>query len=118
MYVFFSWINIILTTFLQFLMIKLIDIVKYFINKEYKVFKGYGLHIYTGIFGSGKTSTMVYDAYRQACRYPQLTILSNMKLKHFPKHTKIIDLENYLLLVCQRPIGVYREYRQGCDIAC
>lgn len=78
----------------HFLFWKVIDLYYYFKNKEWTIFKGYGLHIYVGMFGSGKTSSMINDAYGQACRYKDLTILTNMKLQNFPEHTKIIQMED------------------------
>lgn len=58
-------------------------------------FDKWGLHVFVGEFGAGKTSTMVYKAYRLAKRYPQLSILTNLQLKHFPKGTKILPLVNF-----------------------
>lgn len=78
----------------HFLFLKIIDLFNYLKDKEWKIFKGYGLHIYVGMFGSGKTSSMVHDAYIQARRYKDLTILTNMKLVNFPKHTKIIQMKD------------------------
>lgn len=94
-----SLISIAFNQLLGFIILKVIDIFNYFYKKEYKVFKGYGLHIYCGLFGSGKTSSMVYDAYRQAKKYPQLTILTNMELMNFPYYTNIIPLENYKQII-------------------
>lgn len=91
MYLIFNLFYLILQ-FPHFLFVKIIDIYKYFRYKEWKIFKGYGLHIYVGMFGSGKTSSMVHDAYCQAKRYKDLTILTNMKLKNFPSWTKIITM--------------------------
>jgi hypothetical protein len=71
----------------------------YIKNKEKYIFKGFGLHIYVGLFGSGKTSSMVHDSYILAKKYPQLTILTNMQLKGFPKHTNIIPLENFQQII-------------------
>lgn len=95
----FSKIQVIVGQFLTFVIILLKDVVLFFVNKEYKVFKGFGLHIYVGAFGSGKTSSMVHDAYQIALRYPQVTILTNMTLKNFPSHTKIIDLMHYKQII-------------------
>lgn len=96
---FFSKMQVILSQFLTFVIIVLKDIFLYIKNKEYKVFKGYGLHIYVGAFGSGKTSSMVRDAYEIALRYPQVTILTNMTLLNFPAHTKVVDLVNYSQII-------------------
>lgn len=74
---------------------KVIDTWNYYKNKEWLIFKGFGLHIYVGMFGTGKTSSMVHDAFVIACRYSQVKILTNMKLQNFPRHTKIIPLIHY-----------------------
>lgn len=57
-------------------------------------FDGWGLHLYTGKFGAGKTSSCVYDAYCECVRYPQLSVLTNLKLMNFPEHTKIYQLNS------------------------
>ena len=54
---------------------------------------GWGIHLYTGKFGQGKTSLMVVRAYQLACKYPQLHILTNIQLSNFPEHTAIIPLK-------------------------
>ena len=61
----------------------------YFLKERDHSFCGYGLHIYVGLFGSGKTSTMVRDVYNIALKFPEVEILTNMQLLNFPKHTKI-----------------------------
>jgi hypothetical protein len=99
MYVFITWINIWLTQSISFFKEKIKDTYRYFKFEEYKEFKGYGLHCYVGLFGSGKTSSMVRDAYLYALKYKQLTILTNMKLQNFPKHTKIIEMDNYKQII-------------------
>lgn len=70
------------------------DIFIYYKNKRYNEFFGWGLHLFVGKFGAGKTCTMIYKAYRLAKRYPQLTIVTNLKLKNFPAHTKILPLNS------------------------
>lgn len=70
------------------------DFVKYIINRDYKKFQGWGLHIYLGMFGMGKTCSMVYDAYNIACKYEGLTIITNLKLQNFPEHCKILPLRS------------------------
>ncbi len=57
-----------------------------------KLFPGWGIHLYTGKFGQGKTSLMVIKAYKLAEKYPQLHILTNIKLTNFPEHTNILQL--------------------------
>lgn len=70
------------------------DIVKYFINRDYKRFNGWGLHVYVGMFGQGKTCSMVYDAYNIACKYEGLTIITNLQLQNFPDHCTILPLRS------------------------
>lgn len=70
------------------------DLYYYILEKRWKLFEGWGLHVYVGRFGSGKTCTMVHDAYLLAKRYPQLTILTNFQLMNFPKGTQIIPLRS------------------------
>ena len=60
----------------------------------YKEFFGWGIHLYTGRFGSGKTITMCQYAYNLCLKYPQLSILTNLKLDNFPEHTLIIHLNH------------------------
>lgn len=59
-----------------------------------KLFYGWGIHLFTGKFGAGKTSLAVISAYRICKQYPQVTILTNLSLFNFPKHTKILPLNN------------------------
>lgn len=77
----------------KFIVVLLKDWYKYIKNKGYKNFSGFGIHIYTGSFGSGKTSAMVARSYELAKRYPDLTIVTNITLTHFPKKTKILPLK-------------------------
>ncbi len=83
----------------KFLYLKVIDLYWYIKNQEWKNFDGFGLHIYVGMFGSGKTISMVEKAYRVAKAYPQVRILTNMKLVGFPEHTEIIELKNYSQII-------------------
>lgn len=56
------------------------------------LFPGWGIHLFTGKFGQGKTCLMVIEAYKLCKKYPQLHILTNIKLMNFPEHTKILPL--------------------------
>lgn len=60
-------------------------------RKKYD-FNGWGIHLFTGKFGSGKTSYAVQKAYDLAFKYPQLSVMSNIKLQNFPQWTKILPL--------------------------
>lgn len=70
------------------------DYIRYMINRDYKRFNGWGLHIYLGMFGQGKTCSMVYDAYNIACKYEGLTIVTNLRLQNFPEHCTILPLRS------------------------
>lgn len=78
----------------HFLACVISDFVKYVINRDYKRFNGWGLHVYLGMFGQGKTCSMVYDAYQIACKYEGLTIITNLKLQNFPEHCTILPLKS------------------------
>lgn len=73
----------------HFLLCVGIDVFKWIKGRRWEVFEGWGLHIYLGAFGQGKTCSMVRDAYAQCCKYKELQILTNLKLCNFPKHTVI-----------------------------
>lgn len=77
----------------HFLLLLAKDLVQYIRHKRWEWFEGWGLHLYVGAFGAGKTCSMVNDAYHLAKRYPQLTIITNFKLMHFPAHTIILPLQ-------------------------
>ncbi len=57
-----------------------------------QIFDGWGIHLFVGKFGAGKTSLMVTRAYNLCKRYPQLTILTNINIKNFPEYTRILPL--------------------------
>ncbi len=57
-----------------------------------QLFNGWGIHLFVGKFGAGKTSLMVTKAYHLCLQYPQLNILTNIKLRNFPEYTKILPL--------------------------
>lgn len=61
-------------------------------RKKYD-FNGWGVHLFTGRFGAGKTSYMISKAYDLAFAYPQLNILTNIKLQNFPEWTNVLQLE-------------------------
>lgn len=78
----------------HFLYLYFKDFYIYYKNKLFNEFYGWGLNLYVGRFGQGKTIAMVYDAYKKACKYPQLTIITNLQLNNFPIHTKILPLKS------------------------
>lgn len=70
------------------------DFLTYLRFHENKLFYGWGIHLYTGKFGQGKTCQAVADVYNLCVRYPQLTVLTNIRLLNFPDSTRIIHLTN------------------------
>lgn len=56
------------------------------------IFNGWGIHLFIGPFGAGKTSYMMYKAYKLCKKFPQLSILTNIKIDNFPEYTKILQL--------------------------
>ena len=70
------------------------DLFLYVKNKGWRTFKGWGMHLFIGKFGAGKTSTMVSRAYALCSKYRNLSIVTNLDLKGFPRYTKILPLNS------------------------
>lgn len=70
------------------------DLILWIKNKGWKKFEGWGLHLYVARFGEGKTCSIVRDAYNICSDFPQVTLLTNIKVQNFPEHTKIIPLNS------------------------
>lgn len=68
------------------------DLLNYLVFREYRIFTSWGIHLYTGKFGKGKTSQAVIDTFKLCEKYPQITVLTNIKLMNFPTYTKILEL--------------------------
>ena len=75
-----------------FLYYQIYDHLIYWYFRKFKLFDGWGIHLFTGKFGQGKTMLQTIKAYKIAKKYPQVTIITNYELKNFPKHTKILPL--------------------------
>lgn len=78
----------------HFLFLLIRDLYRYFKNHENKHFQMWGVHIYLGKFGQGKTCSMVRDAYNLCCRYEDITILTNLHLLGFPEGVTIKQLHS------------------------
>ena len=78
----------------HFLVLIIIDFVQWIINKGWKDFNYWGLHLFVGSFGSGKTSFMVSKALKMAKKFPNMTILCNFQLYNFPNPERIIKLKS------------------------
>lgn len=60
-----------------------LDIFQYFKHKKWNNWNGFGLNIYVGMFGRGKTLSATRYVLRQAKRY-KLNVISNIKLNGYP----------------------------------
>lgn len=76
-----------------FVMYLTYDFLFYIFYNEYRLFNGWGIHLFTGRFGAGKTCSMTAQAYKLCKKYPQVAVLTNLKLINFPQHTKILELK-------------------------
>ena len=81
-------------TFPLFLMYYIYDYLYLKHINELHKFKGFGIHLYLGLFGQGKTCSMVYDAYKLSVKHKELNILTNVNLQNFPEHTNILKLNS------------------------
>ncbi len=70
------------------------DFVKFIRDKSWREFNEWGLHLYLGKFGGGKTISAVRRAYELCRKYRNVTVLTNLTLMNFPKDTTIIKLVN------------------------
>lgn len=85
---------------LQFIKYKIKDYKKYRqLRKEgIKLFKDFGLTLFTGRQGAGKTMTLVYEAERYRLEYPDLYIASNFGYVHENEPLKsLADIPNAVL---------------------
>ncbi|MGN0686494.1 MAG: hypothetical protein ACI4KA_00140 [Oscillospiraceae bacterium] len=81
-----------LAKFPHFLVLFFKDLYSYYKNHRWEKFEGWGLHIYCGKFGAGKTCTMVRDCYNLCTKYKGLTVITNLKLVGFPEDVVIKPL--------------------------
>lgn len=79
--------------FPKFILYIVYDLLKFIYLKQYKEFFGWGIHLYVGRFGAGKTNTAVHYVYKQCKRYKQLSVLTNIKLTNFPDWTNVLELK-------------------------
>lgn len=70
------------------------DIIRLTRNKEWNKFNYWGLHLYLGMFGGGKTISAVNRVYEICKRHKGVTVLTNLNLFNFPRDTTIIKLVN------------------------
>lgn len=84
----FGW----LFNFGGFLVYQVYDHLIYFYRCSWRLFNGWGVHLYVGAFGKGKTMLMCIMAYNICKKKKQVTVLTNLNLTNFPKHTRVLPL--------------------------
>ena len=67
------------------------DFVKFIKSKGWGQFNYWGLHLFVGKFGSGKTISAVRRAYNICKSHKGVTVLTNLTLFGFPEDTTIIN---------------------------
>lgn len=90
MRLFFSRLKI----FPHWLFLTVKDFIFWLIHRGWNNFDSFGLQLYVSSFGAGKTCSIVRDAYNICCKYPQVTLLTNINVHNFPDHTKIVKLNS------------------------
>lgn len=63
-------------------------------NHDWNKFNYWGLHLFLGSFGGGKTISAVRRVYEICKRHKGVTVLTNLNLFNFPKDTTIVKLVN------------------------
>lgn len=70
------------------------DFIKWVHNRGWNDFNYWGLHLFIGMFGAGKTISAVRRCYNICKSHKGVTVLTNLSLFGFPDHTRIIKLVN------------------------
>lgn len=70
------------------------DLGRYIKAQGWNNFNYWGLHLFIGKFGGGKTISAVRRAYNICKSHKGVTVLTNLTLYNFPEDTKIIKLVN------------------------
>lgn len=72
----------------------LYDIVDYIVHKKWKLWNGYGIKMYIGLFGKGKTLSAVHYVVKSAKKY-KLNVLSNIKLSGI-EYTPLVNYQQII----------------------
>lgn len=75
------------------------DFISWIRSKGWNDFNYWGLHIFVGRFGAGKTISAVRRVYNICAAKRGVTVLTNLTLSGFPKDTKIIKLVNSMQIL-------------------
>lgn len=68
------------------------DLILYVYRRSWLLFHGWGIHLFVGAFGKGKTMLMCIMTYLICKQKKQVTVLTNLNLTNFPKHTRVLPL--------------------------
>lgn len=71
-----------------------VDFARYLNRKGWRDFNYWGLHLFLGKFGGGKTISAVRRCYNICKTHRNVTVLTNLTLTNFPEDTKLIHLED------------------------
>ena len=78
------------------------DVVDYIVHKGWKVWKGFGIRMYIGMFGTGKTLSAVRYVINQAIQY-NLHVYSNIKLNGI----EYTELKNFKDIIDAPPDSIF-----------
>ena len=85
---FFLWFK----KFGHFLSYLVMDYILYVYRRSWRLFNGWGIHLFVGAFGKGKTMLMCIKAYQICRKKKQVTVLTNLQLTNFPSWTRVLQL--------------------------
>lgn len=91
---FLRWYLCLFKTFIQALIFAPKDIISYFKEKKWTIWNGFGLRIYVGMFGTGKTLSAVRFVRKNALHYG-LNVLSNIHLVDVP-YTPLLNYKQII----------------------
>lgn len=70
------------------------DLIEYIAKRKWRIWKGYGMDIFVGMFGRGKSLAASVYVLSQAKRY-KLHVLSNIKLFGYP-YTELVNYQQII----------------------
>lgn len=90
------------------------DLFNYVRYKKWKKFKEYGIHMYVGMFGHGKTLSMTHRARKLYKKFGNtLLFVSNYKLYEIP-YVPLVNFNQLMELGEEKPAHYsYREFKNG-----
>lgn len=89
-----GWYIRLFWTFFKALRFAPVDIYLYFKERKWRIWQGFGLRIYVGMFGTGKSLSAVHYVRRNALKYG-LNVLSNIHLSDVP-YTPLVNYQQII----------------------